>query len=100
MDEPDVERLWSDKANWEFGIYRCVEDPRVVVPKRPKWTGWTINFAHPFAIPMLILYILMGTAPVLIMIWCGVQSAPLMVAGLLAGTAAIILVSVYLTKQY
>jgi hypothetical protein len=51
-----LEQFWSDPANWTFGlIYRCHEDPRVIVPRRRKWRGWTLNFAHRYAIPTLIL---------------------------------------------
>jgi hypothetical protein len=42
-----LEKLWSDPANWRgLGIYSCKEDPRILVPKRRKWAGWTLNFAH------------------------------------------------------
>ena len=27
-------------------VYVCKDDPRLIVPKRPKWGGWTLNFAH------------------------------------------------------
>ena len=42
-----LEKLWSDPANWRgIGIYSCKEDPRVLVPKRIKLMGWTLNFGH------------------------------------------------------
>lgn len=46
MDRPDPEALWRDPANWNGGFYSCPADPRLVVPKRARWRGWTINFAH------------------------------------------------------
>jgi protein-S-isoprenylcysteine O-methyltransferase Ste14 len=59
-----LERLWSDPANWRYGlIYHCKEDPRVWVPKRQKWRGWTLNLAHPHAIPHLILVMLFVALP-------------------------------------
>src|SRR5262245_25377365 len=42
-----LEKLWSDADNWRGGIiYFCKDDPRIIVPKRPRWGGWTLNFAH------------------------------------------------------
>jgi hypothetical protein len=42
-----LDRLWSDSSNWRGGIvYVCKDDPRVIVPKKRKWGGWTMNFAH------------------------------------------------------
>jgi hypothetical protein len=59
-----LEQLWSDPLNWKYGlIYYCKEDPRVWVPKRQKWSGWTLNFAHRRSIPALILCILFATLP-------------------------------------
>lgn len=47
MASTELERLWQDPANWSPpGIYRCAEDPRLIVPKRRRWAGWTLNFAH------------------------------------------------------
>lgn len=51
-----LDRLWSDARNWRAGlIYSCKEDPRIVVPKRQRWRGWTLNFAHAAAWPALVL---------------------------------------------
>jgi hypothetical protein len=42
-----LEKLWSDSANWRAHfIYHCKADPRFMVPKRNRWAGWTVNFAH------------------------------------------------------
>lgn len=29
-----------------MGLYNCKDDPRLIVPKMPKWAGRTLNFAH------------------------------------------------------
>jgi hypothetical protein len=59
-----LELLWSDPANWKLGfIYCCKDDSRVIVPKRQKWQGWTINFAHHYSIPALILILLFVSLP-------------------------------------
>ena len=35
------------EEHWRFWIfYVNAEDPRVLVPKRQQWMGWTFNFAH------------------------------------------------------
>src|SRR5580704_13513670 len=63
-----LERLWRDPVNWKRGlIYSCKDDPRIVVPKKQKWRGWTINFAHRRATPTLILMILAAGLPVFLL---------------------------------
>jgi hypothetical protein len=45
-----LERLWSDPKHWRaLGIYSCKEDPRLIVPKKVKALGWTMNVAHASA---------------------------------------------------
>jgi len=51
MEPTEHERLHADPANWKLGIfYFCREDGRVIVPKRIRGLGWTINFARPAAL--------------------------------------------------
>lgn len=46
MGSADLDRLWSDPRHWSrLGVYRCVEDPRLIVLKRRR-RGWTLNFGH------------------------------------------------------
>jgi hypothetical protein len=41
-----------DPRNWKLGVfYFCRADHRIVVPKRLKGLGWTLNFARPLALP-------------------------------------------------
>ena len=50
VDREQIEQLWSDEDNWTAGlIYHCPQDPRVIVPRRWRWGGWTLNFSHPRA---------------------------------------------------
>lgn len=50
----DHESLWRDPASWKAGVvYYQPRDSRVIVPKRLRF-GWTINFAHPRAWPVLL----------------------------------------------
>lgn len=37
----------NDPGNYKWGIfYFNPNDPRVILPKRNKWMGWTLNFAN------------------------------------------------------
>lgn len=50
----DLSRFTDDPRNWYLWfIYFCREDPRIAVPKRIAGLGWTLNFAHPWAVPFL-----------------------------------------------
>ncbi|KAI8915303.1 hypothetical protein DFJ77DRAFT_510401 [Powellomyces hirtus] len=45
-DKELLDKYWADESNWTMKtFYHCADDPRVFVPKRPKWAGWTINMA-------------------------------------------------------
>jgi hypothetical protein len=69
-----LEQLWRDPANWKSGlIYYCQGDPRVIVPRRPKWRGWTINFAHRCSLPALLIITLIVGLPLFFFsdIWLG-----------------------------
>jgi len=55
---PTLDSFHSDPANWKFGIfYFCRADRRILVPKRIRGLGWTINFARPMAIPSVALVV-------------------------------------------
>jgi uncharacterized membrane protein len=51
--QPEVnEREWHTPGNWHggwLGIYSSEQDTRLLVPKRRRMLGWTLNFAHPGA---------------------------------------------------
>lgn len=67
----EIERLWRDPASYKgwglLGVYYQPRDPRRVVPKR-SMPGWTLNFAHPWAIPSLILLMICVPLPALLAI--------------------------------
>lgn len=44
-------------------FYFCKADRRVIVPKRPKWMGRTLNFAHPMAYVVLFVTVLAVAIP-------------------------------------
>ncbi len=59
-----LDRLWSDPGNWlPIGLYYCKDDPRIIVPKRRKALGWTINAAHTWAWVALLILILSIMVP-------------------------------------
>jgi Family of unknown function (DUF5808) len=54
----------KDPANWKLGvIYYCEDDPRVIVSKRFRWSGYTVNFAHSHALLVLLAMIAAILAP-------------------------------------
>jgi hypothetical protein len=76
MTKEELETLWGDKNNWRWGaIYYCKNDPRLVVPKPIKWTGWTMNFAYPWrAIGLIIFILFVASLPFIIEIKLNVDT--------------------------
>ena len=57
-------RIETEPNDWKWGVvYFNPNDPRIFVPKRIEWLGWTLNFAQPASI------IITGGVFVLIMLW-------------------------------
>ncbi len=51
-------------GHWHlYGFYFNREDPRIIVPKRWRSMGWTMNFARPMAIPLLLVIATLALAP-------------------------------------
>lgn len=54
MSSSAFDRYYWDANNWKLGfIYFCKADQRILVPKRLRGLGWTLNFARPLALPFL-----------------------------------------------
>jgi uncharacterized membrane protein len=55
---------WCKDENWggpKYGeVYFCKKDPRIIVPKRIRWMGWTVNLAHKSGV-LLFVGALFGT---------------------------------------
>ena len=67
MKLSELDKLFADPANRTWGVfYYCPADPRVIAPSRPTWRGFQINFAHPRAVPVLLLYLLILFGPILL----------------------------------
>ena len=64
MRPDEIEACWKDPHSYKCGVYYCKTDPRVIVPRRFKWMGWTINFARPSAIPVLLGMVALMVVPV------------------------------------
>ena len=71
MTKAQLDRLWNDPNSWGTWTYRCEADPRLVVPKRAPWAGWTVNFAHPLAWPAIIASVLLAAGPTLLVVLLG-----------------------------
>ena len=65
MSPEELYELWSDRSNWHVaGIYHCPADPRLIVSKRIKWTGYTMNFAHKRSYLLLLGILLLLLIPI------------------------------------
>ena len=66
MTPDEIEECWKDPRNRRWGVYHCKTDPRVIVPKHAKWMGWTVNVAHPGAIPVVLFLVSCIAVPIII----------------------------------
>ena len=57
----ETKRQWhQDPNNWILGIfYFNREDNRIFPPKRIAWMGWTVNFANPISVSVLLIALLL-----------------------------------------
>ena len=62
---PLDEKYWSKRENWKWWCYTCPDDPRIIVSKRPRWAGYTLNIAHKRAIPVFTALVLFIMIPVI-----------------------------------
>ena len=53
-----LEKWHKDPNNWKWVIfYFNKEDDRILIPKRIKWMGWTVNYANPSSIFVFLIAI-------------------------------------------
>lgn len=58
FDEFENDRMIQDPANYKAGIfYFNRNDSRIVVPKRNKMMGWTLNFAKVYTYVIILAII-------------------------------------------
>jgi hypothetical protein len=61
-----LDRLWTDPDNWlPLGLYYCKDDPRIIVPKKIRAFGWTMNFAHTWVWAALLILIISAIVPII-----------------------------------
>ena len=50
FEDNEDERWRNDPESYKWGIfYFNPRDPRIILPKRIKEMGWTLNFANPYS---------------------------------------------------
>jgi uncharacterized membrane protein len=55
FEDHELERMRKDPENYKWGIfYFNPKDPRVILPKRNKILGVTVNFANPYSYLIII----------------------------------------------
>jgi uncharacterized membrane protein len=54
----DFNRQEKNPGHYKWGLfYFNPDDPRIIVPKRAQWMGWTMNFANLWSYVILGLFI-------------------------------------------
>jgi hypothetical protein len=99
MTREEIEACWKDPHNRKWGFfYYCKADPRVIVPRRLKWMGWTINAARPSAIPVLLLLLAILAVPVFIVSAKGAGNSIVMITGAV-DIAVVCLICAFLSSR-
>ncbi len=99
MTREEIEACWRDSRNRKWGVfYYCKADPRVIVPKRLKWMGWTINAARPSAIPAVLFLIAIIVVPIFIATAKGAGYGIVLITGAAAITVVCLLCA-YLSSR-
>jgi hypothetical protein len=98
MTREELEACRNDPHNQKWGVYHCKADPRVIVPKRLKWMGYTINVARPSAIPVMLLMLAFLAVPVAIVRVLGGGNRGFLVA-VAASAAVVCLLCAYLSSS-
>jgi len=58
FDQFENDRMIDDPTNYKWGIfYFNRKDNRIVVPKRSRMMGWTLNFGNVYTYVFLILIV-------------------------------------------
>lgn len=89
MSREELERLWADPQYWTL-VYRCPLDPRVIVPRRRPWMGWTVNFAHPRAWPVVLLAVLVAVVPGILLLGFFPRAPWMMVGGMVISVCLLV----------
>ena len=100
----ELDRLFADTANRVLGaFYYCKIDPRLIAPARVGIYGYQINFAHKYAMPVLLVYLgilLLPLALVLLFTSGDLLSVKLLLLLVFAGSVVVLIVlSLYLSRR-
>ena len=58
FDQFENDRMIEDPANYKWGLFYFNRlDKRIIVPKRLKMMGWTLNFANFYTYIILFLIV-------------------------------------------
>lgn len=61
FDQFENDRMIDDPTNYKWGVfYFNPKDRRIVVPKRSRMMGWTLNFGNIFSYLLLGAIVLLG----------------------------------------
>jgi uncharacterized membrane protein len=61
FEQNQLDRMRNNPDNYKWGIfYFNPGDPGIIVPKRNRWLGWTLNFANPYSYLVLLGIIVFG----------------------------------------
>ena len=97
MTREEIETCWKDPHNRKWGVYYCKADPRVIVPRHWKWMGWTLNFARPSAIPVLLGVVALIAVPLEVARANGGGTVVTVLTGVV-GIVVVCLLSAYLSS--
>ena len=81
MTPEELDTLWQDPRNWWAFIYSCKKDPRIIVPMRVRWTGYSMNYAHTLAIPVSLAILAALLAPFLFLLLLDLPQSTYWAAG-------------------
>lgn len=96
----ELDNLWQDEKNWKGRLlYYCPTDPRVMVSKRPKWTGWTVNFANRSWPLVLVILSLIVVGPVCFLLALGVKNIFMLIFVLTFSIVVVCLLSHHLSNR-
>jgi hypothetical protein len=100
MKKKHLDALRQSPSNRFLGlIYYSKDDSRVIVPRGIKWMGWTINFAHPYAWPVLALCVLIALGPISIVTALGITTPVVTIATMVISIAILVAMAVYAASR-
>ena len=98
MTKEELEACWRDPRNHRWGFYCCKADPRVIVPRRFRWMGWTVNAAHPGTIPTTLFLLGVLAAPIFFVSHRGEGTGVVLLTGM-ASIAVVSALCAYLSSR-